>query len=127
MKLRVLNNSVRLRLTRTEVGEVSTSGIVRSVVNFPGGAAFRYSLESSPASVSSSASFSEGELSIRMPHSQVQSWADSDEVSIVAEQLLEDGQLLAILVEKDFACLAPREGEDESDMFPHPEADRKTC
>jgi hypothetical protein len=30
--------------------------------------------------------------------------------------------VLGILVEKDFACLAPREGEDESDMYPHPEA-----
>ena len=32
-----------------------------------------------------------------------------------------------ILVEKDFQCLAPREGEDESDMFPHPDGDSTTC
>ena len=39
------------------------------------------------------------------------------------EQVLEDGERLAILVEKDFVCLTDRENEDESDMFPHPEAD----
>ncbi len=33
---------------------------------------------------------------------------------------VDDGDSLKILVEKDFACLAPREGEDESDMYPHP-------
>ncbi|MDH4048894.1 MAG: hypothetical protein OEW68_11905 [Gammaproteobacteria bacterium] len=127
MKLRILDNSLRLRLTRTEVEQAADNGIVKGVVNFTGGVTFRYSLESSPASVNTSASFSDGELSVRLPHSEVRSWADSEEVSIVAEQLLENGQVLAILVEKDFACLAPREGEDESDMFPHPEADRESC
>ncbi len=29
---------------------------------------------------------------------------------------------LTLLLEKDFACLVEREGEDESDMFPHPHA-----
>ena len=43
------------------------------------------------------------------------------------EQVLDDGAKLAILVEKDFACLAPREGEDESDMFPHPDAGSSAC
>ena len=40
----------------------------------------------------------------------------------VSELALEDGDSLKILVEKDFACLVAREGEDESDMFPHPAA-----
>jgi hypothetical protein len=35
--------------------------------------------------------------------------------------------MLRILVEKDFACLAPREGEDESDMFPNPLSGKETC
>jgi hypothetical protein len=47
-------------------------------------------------------------------------WAASELVSIDGEQGLDDGSVLRILVEKDFACLAPRAGEDESDMFPHP-------
>ena len=40
------------------------------------------------------------------------------------EQQHDNGDVLSILVEKDFACLAPREGEDESDMFPHPGAEQ---
>jgi hypothetical protein len=42
-------------------------------------------------------------------------------VTLAHEQALPDGSL-RITLEKDFACLAPREGEDESDNFPHPQA-----
>lgn len=96
-------------------------GVVRSRTGFPGGRQFQYVLESSPASVRPSASLSEYVIRVRLPESTVLAWADSEQVSISAEQLL-DGDKLAILVEKDFACLAPRQGEDESDMFPHPAA-----
>jgi hypothetical protein len=47
-------------------------------------------------------------------------WATSEQVSIEANEALDDGDSLKILVEKDFACLAPREDEDETDMYPHP-------
>ena len=46
--------------------------------------------------------------------------ASTEQVSIAANEALDDGDSLKILVERDFACLAPREDEDESDMFPHP-------
>lgn len=121
MKLRIRDNSIRLRLTRPEVETISTDGLVGGKVPFPEGAQLVYCLESSPACVDPTAQFANGELSVRLPESAVQHWAASDEVSIRAVQTLEDGGTLNILVEKDFACLAPREGEDESDMFPHPE------
>ena len=97
-------------------------GLVTRRTGFPGGRDFRYELESSPASVSPGAFLSDGILTVRLPESTVLAWATTEQVSIHGEQLLLDGDKLNILVEKDFACLAPREGEDESDMFPHPEA-----
>jgi hypothetical protein len=66
-------------------------------------------------------------LTVRVPHLDIVRWADSDQVTISADQKLGDGDTLAILVEKDFACLAPRDGEDESDMFPNPRADSAQC
>ncbi|MCI0517506.1 MAG: hypothetical protein L0Y45_06720 [Woeseiaceae bacterium] len=127
MKLRVLNNSIRLRLSRPEVDQAAAEGIVRGVVRFPGGADFQYVLESSPASVECAATFADAALTVRLPQSDVQSWAESGAVSITGEQRLDDGSKLDILVEKDFACLAPRESEDDSDKFPHPQADAKNC
>jgi hypothetical protein len=54
-------------------------------------------------------------------------WASTEQVSIQGEQMLDEGGTLKILVEKDFVCLTGRDDEDESDMYPHPEADSGTC
>ena len=127
MKLRVLDNSIRLRLTQSEVETVSAEGLVRGRVRFAGSNTFDYILESSPATVRPEAHISNNVLTVRVPKMDVAQWADSDRISIEAEQVLDDGERLSILVEKDFHCLSPRDGEDESDMYPHPEAGSRNC
>ena len=122
MKLRIRDNSIRLRLERGEVDVLRDSGLVAARTGFPGGREFRYAVESSPASVNPGAFFSDVTLTVRLPETVVLGWASSAQVSIVGEQRLDDGSVLNILVEKDFACLAPRDGEDDADMFPHPQA-----
>ncbi len=126
MKLRILDNSIRLRLTRTEVETANSAGLVRGRVHFAGTGVFEYVFESSPASVIPEAHISNNVMTIRVPLADVQEWAESEQVAISAETLLDDGHRLKLLVEKDFACLAPRDGEDESDMFPHPN-DNESC
>lgn len=127
MKLRVRDNSIRLRLTQTEVELARTDGLVRGTVPLAGNSNFEYVLESSPATVKPEAHMSNNVLTVRIPETEILSWSDSDEVSISATQLLDGGNELSILVEKDFACLAPREGEDESDMYAHPLAEKENC
>ncbi len=127
MKLRVRDNSIRLRLTRSEVELVRTDGLVRGRVPFDGRNSFDYVLESSPATVKPEAHISNNVLTVRIPEAEILSWANSDDVSISASQILDGGDQLSILVEKDFACLAPREGEDETDIYPHPEAGKQDC
>ena len=127
VKLRIRDNSVRLRLTQGEVDVLRDEGIVAGRTAFPGGREFRYEVQSSPARVSPGAALSDSTITVSLPESVVRAWADSEQVSISGEQTHKNGETLTILVEKDFQCLAPREGEDESDMFPHPEAGRQTC
>lgn len=127
MKLRVLDNSIRLRLSRTEVETVATEGLVRGRVRFAGSYTFDYVLESSPATVKPEAHLSNNVLTVRVPQMDIENWAASDQVAIRSEQVLDDGEELKILVEKDFHCLSPREGEDESDMYPHPDAGSGNC
>ena len=122
MKLRIRDNSIRLRLTRGEVDILRDVGLITARTGFPGGREFQYTVEGSPASVNPGAFFSDNAITVRLPETTVLAWANSEQVSIAGEQRLDDGELLSILVEKDFACLAPREGEDESDMFEHPQA-----
>ena len=112
---------------RAEVDTLRESGLVSANTQFPGARTFRYSVESSPASVNPAAFFSENEIIVRLPETTVLAWASSDQVSISGEQVLDDGETLKILVEKDFVCLTGRDDEDESDMYPHPEADTASC
>ena len=127
MKLRVLDNSVRLRLTQTEVDDVASNGLVRGRVHFAGSNTFDYVLESSPATVKPEAHLSNNVLTVRIPEMDIRNWANSERVSIDSTQILDSGDKLRILVEKDFKCLSPREGEDESDMFPHPDTGTSSC
>ena len=112
---------------RGEVDMLREHGLVEASTGFPGGRTFRYAVESSPASVTPAAFFSDNQIIVRLPETTVLAWAASEQVSIESEQVLDDGGTLKILVEKDFICLTGRDDEDESDMYPHPEADSATC
>lgn len=68
------------------------------------------------------ARFDGARIEISLPRAQANAWADGDAVGIAAEQALARGSL-SLLIEKDFRCLAPRDGEDDGDAFPHPGAD----
>ena len=120
MKLRIRDNSLRLRLTQVEVERLRRDGLVSARILFPDGRELVYEVESSPASVAPTTFYVGNTITVRLPETLVLAWAATDQVSIEEEQLLTGGERLRILVEKDFACLAPREGEDESDMYPHP-------
>jgi hypothetical protein len=124
VKLRIRDNSIRLRLAQGEVAELRSAGVVSARTTFPGGRYLDYAVESSPANIRPQAFLSESTLTVRLPETTVLAWSGSEQVSIEAEQPLDDGDSLKILVEKDFVCLAPREGEDESDLYPHPRASK---
>ena len=102
MKLRIRDNSVGLRLTRDEVETLRKQGVVSARTGFPGGRELRYELESSPASVAPAAFFSDNVLTVRLPETTVIAWAATEQVAIEGEQVLVDGEKLAIVVEKDF-------------------------
>ena len=100
MKLRVLDNSIRLRLTRGEVTAIGDDSVVRGRVRFAGNNTFVYMLESSPTTVRPEAHVSNNVLTVRVPQVDIRRWARSEEISIQSEQLLDDGDHLKILIEK---------------------------
>jgi hypothetical protein len=120
MKLRIKGDSLRLRLTKGEVSELGNGGMVEDRVRFGGGAALVYRLRSDARAGALTASFAQGTVEIRVPEQAARSWASSNEVTLAGAQRIAAGDELRIVVEKDFACLAPREGEDESDHFENP-------
>ncbi len=122
MKLRIRDNTIRLRLSQTEVGALRADGRVAAATAFPGGARLEYAVESDSEVAELTATMRDGLITVRLPAAMAGEWADSEQVSLRGDQDVGDGEVLGLLVEKDFACLAPREGEDESDMYPHPNA-----
>ena len=112
---------------RGEVDELRSNGVVAASTDFPGGRTLRYCVESSPAIVNPGAFFSDNAITVRLPETTVLAWATTEQVSIHGDQVLADGEILSILVEKDFVCLTGRDDEDESDMYPHPEAGKLSC
>ena len=127
MKLRIKGNSVRLRLSQSEVAEFAATGKCEDRTEFgDSNQSFVYSIIAKPDAEKVSARFENGRLSVVVPQSIAESWAQTEETSIGGKQELQAGKTLSILIEKDFACLTPRADEDESDNFPHPKSD-KNC
>ena len=127
MKLRIRDNSIRLRLTQTEVEAVVNDGRVAGTVMFSVDSYFDYVLQCSDEILVPQAALSGNVLTVSAPEFMIVNWANSNDVSISDTQEVDGDVDLHILIEKDFACLAPREGEDESDMYPHPEAGNANC
>jgi hypothetical protein len=116
MKLRIRGDSIRLRLTRSEVADLVAHGAVAELTRLPVGAGFGYQLRSDPLASAVTATFEAGVLGVAVPKALAEAWAASAEVAMHGE-LPVAGGMLTILVEKDFPCMTVRPGEDDSDAF----------
>jgi hypothetical protein len=125
MKLRVRHNSVRLRLGQSDVLRLRDFGECRETVYFPGGSRLEYVLLASD-SRKVAVSFENGVVALAIPAAQLGGWHSSDQVGLSAEVLVEPGETLKVLIEKDFRCLS-HVSEDQSDAFENPLAATTTC
>ena len=123
MKLRIRGDSIRLRLTQGEVARIGAGEAVSETTSLGAGARFEYALESG-AVEAMTASLSDSRLVITAPHTALAAWSGGNDVAVDCP-VSESGP--SILVEKDFACLSPREGGDDDDAYPHPESGSATC
>jgi len=120
MKLRIRGNTVRLRISKAELAQIAATGAAEDTVRFSGQAGLRYGIEVRPTG-GVAAEFGGDVLRVLLPQPSVDLWLRPDEVSIEGEQAIGNGEVLRILVEKDYTCLAPRSGEDDSDLFANPQ------
>ena len=122
MKLRIQGNSLRLRLTRSEVAGLHQHGAVEETAQFSAGGSLTYRIQKRDSAGGIQAELTDGTISVSIPAGGVEAWATSDQVSLAAQ----DG-VLKIAIEKDFRCLTrPREEEDEADAYPHPAEQSKS-
>jgi hypothetical protein len=120
MKIRIKGNSIRIRLTRSEVARLSEQGIVRESTRFPDGV-FSYEVILSKENKVLDAVFSENCIRFRLPENSGRHWPDDDRIGFEEWMPLGKDSTLHLLLEKDFQCLELR-SEDESDQYPNPKA-----
>jgi len=120
MKLRILADSLRLRLSQSDVRTFSDTGRVEEVIHFGASAQMTYALVHADTVTSLEATFTDAEITVRMPSAMARGWADTEEITIKGEQPVGEGTQLALLIEKDFKCAIPRPGEEDYDGFEHP-------
>jgi len=122
MKLRIRDNSVRIRLTRSEVERLGHGDRIEQATEFTPVSRLISAIEISKTIKSPQASFSAGEIKVMVPEQTVADWWQSESVSIEATQTISPGKELQILIEKDFQCLHCTT-EESADAYPNPRAE----
>jgi len=119
MKIRIKGNSIRLRLTRSDLDRFAKDAYLEEKTEF-GNNALTYALQRSDSSEELSADYTANKITVYMPKTYAEKWEDTDEVGYSNKFVFDDGKELFILVEKDFKCIDGEVLEDQSDNFDHP-------
>ena len=116
MKLRIKSNSVRYRLTRTDVKQLAATGCLEEKVNF-GGQVLVYAIKLTD-DATLAALFNNNTIILFVPKSMISELENTDRVGFE-----NNNGALHLLVEKDFTCL-DNVAEDQSDNYPNPLAEK---
>lgn len=118
MKIRIKGNSIRYRLTKSEVDMFCKTGRLEEVTNF-GNSVFTYAIQAKEAIHMLDAQFEANTVTLFLDKEKSKHWFESNEVGFTHSVKKGNGTNLLLLLEKDFACLDERE-EDQSDNYPNP-------
>lgn len=112
MKIRIKGNSIRYRLSKTDVDQFLKQGYVEDVVNF-GEEKLIYSLERNNE-LELSATFMHNKITLVMPGHLALEWESPEKIGFNGIH-----NELSLLIEKDFQCL-DNVLEDQADNYPNP-------
>jgi hypothetical protein len=121
MKLRITPNSLRLRVSQSDLARLIQSGRIEETIRFAAdsNAKWSYALEHSENQKEISIAHHAQAVTVSIPSDSARDWATGDQVGIYADIDIGPARL-SIIVEKDFACL---DGSDREniDTFPNPQ------
>jgi hypothetical protein len=120
MKLRIKGNSLRLRVTPSEVKQLLHDGAIREQVQLTPDPKDRLaytviSCSSGPTTVA----YQPGNITVLVTDAQLKNWAESEDIGVYANIALGNDLVLSVAIEKDLACLDRSDAENE-DTFPNP-------
>ena len=123
MKIRIKGNSIRLRLTKTDVQNLKKNNFVEETTTIGNRQVFKYALVIDTNIPQISASFNESKITIYLSKSEAEIITNTDEITVKGSQKNSTEKDLFLLVEKDLECLDST-SEDQSDMY---ENTKTTC
>ena len=120
MKLRLRENSIRLRLLQSEIAKLKETGTVSETIIFSESQKLTYSLNVSDAAKQIAARFENSAIVVEIPRQLSDEWTTTELVGLRNRLKAGDGATLEISIEKDFVCLERPADPDNADAFPHP-------
>lgn len=123
MKIRIKGNSIRLRLTKTDVADLKEKGMVKEETVFSFEAVFSYALFVDADSEEINAKYKDNCVTVFLPEKEAAILTDTEEITVKNSQYNGSADGLFILIEKDLQCLDDT-SEDQSDMY---ENTKTTC
>jgi hypothetical protein len=120
MKLRIQGNSLRVRITPSEMTRLLANGRIEETICFGADpeASLTYALEHNARATAMSVRYTPREVTLALSSADAQQWARGQDVGVYAEAVTSRG-VLSLAVEKDFACLDKSDAEN-IDTFPNP-------
>jgi hypothetical protein len=122
MKLRIKGNSLRIRLTKTEVSKLAETGCLEEHTIFPDNT-FIYCLKAADKMTEMQAIFESNKITVLVPTNFTKDWPGNNVIGLDTKMPLPGNDSLYLLVEKDFVCLDETH-EDQSDHYENP---NKSC
>ena len=122
MKLRIKTNSIRIRLTKSEVKKLAETGYLEEQTMFANNK-FVYALQSTDTVNELSATLNTNKITMVVPAAFIKNWPANNVIGFNANMPVAENESLYLLLEKDFVCL-DETTEDQSDNFDNP---NKTC
>jgi len=112
MKLRIRGNSLRLRVSKTELAKLAETGKAEDIVRFSSEQGLRYAIEVRPTGAVTAA-FTDAAILVSLPKARLDLWLRPGEVSVEGSQPIGGGKVLQILLEKDAARHGHPAGVDD--------------
>lgn len=116
MKLRCTHNSIRIRIRKSELAQLSEERQIEETINFGNQISLTFAIIIQKEIEKVNAIFENNSIKINLPETIANNWINSNQVGIQVENPVSKTENLNILIEKDFPCL-DREEENKADTF----------
>ena len=113
MKLRCITNSIRIRLRKSDISKLKTTGELIDQIEFPNSRSFSYGIIL--IDNETTVSYEGDTMIIALNKSLCEKWMSNQEVSLEERIELSNSNTLHILIEKDFPC--KHTGNDFEDTY----------